>query len=92
VQAGQHNPYSDKSYRRYVLGSLTLVYAVNYVDRQILVILQESIKLDLSLTDTQLGLLTGLGFAFFYVFASVLVLLIAPIVATLFPFRCGYGA
>jgi len=71
VQAGQHNPYSDKSYRRYVLGSLTLVYAVNYVDRQILVILQESIKLDLSLSDTQLGLLTGLGFAFFYVFASV---------------------
>jgi len=71
VQADQNNPYQNKGYRNYVLGLLTLVYAVNYVDRQILVILQESIKVDLSLSDTQLGLLTGLGFAFFYVFASI---------------------
>jgi sugar phosphate permease len=49
-----------RSYRRYVLFILTLVYVFNFVDRQILVILQEPIKAELGLSDTQLGLLTGL--------------------------------
>ena len=39
----------------------------NFIDRQILVILQESIKKDLGLSDTQLGLMTGFAFAIFYV-------------------------
>lgn len=55
------------SYRNYVLLALTGVYVFNFIDRQILVILQESIKNDLGLSDTQLGLLTGLSFAIFYV-------------------------
>ena len=58
--------YESNAYRRYVLGVLTSVYAVNFIDRQLLSILQESIKLDLGLSDTQLGLLTGFAFAIFY--------------------------
>ena len=54
-------------YRWYVLVILTGVYIFNFIDRQILVIIQEQIKADLDLTDTQLGLLTGLAFAIFYV-------------------------
>lgn len=54
-------------YRRYVLWILTGVYAFNFIDRQILVILAEPIKTDLGLSDAQLGLLTGLAFALFYV-------------------------
>jgi MFS family permease len=54
-------------YRNYVLGMLTLVYVFNFVDRQLLVILQESIKKELHLSDTQLGLLSGFTFAIFYV-------------------------
>ncbi len=54
-------------YRNYVLAMLTLVYVFNFVDRQLLVILQESIKKDLHLSDTQLGLLSGFTFAIFYV-------------------------
>lgn len=46
---------------------LTLVYVFNFIDRQLLVILQESIKKDLHLSDTQLGLLSGFTFAIFYV-------------------------
>jgi hypothetical protein len=42
-----------RSYRRYVLFILTLVYVFNFVDRQILVILQEPIKAELGLSDTQ---------------------------------------
>jgi len=49
-----------------VLLVLTGVYTFNFIDRQILVILQESIKKDLGLTDTHLGMLTGLTFALFY--------------------------
>ena len=60
-------PSSNKTYRGYVLLILTGVYTFNFIDRQILVILQESIKADLGLSDTQLGLLTGFAFAIFYV-------------------------
>jgi len=44
-----------------------LVYASNFLDRQILGILLQPIKTDLGLSDTQLGLLSGIGFALFYV-------------------------
>ncbi len=61
----------SKSYRRYVLVVLTLVYSLNFIDRQILVILQESIKVDMDLSDSQLGLLTGFAFAIFYVSVGI---------------------
>ncbi len=54
-------------YRNYVLMMLTVVYIFNFVDRQVLIILQESIKKELHLSDTQLGLLSGFSFAVFYV-------------------------
>jgi predicted MFS family arabinose efflux permease len=50
---------------------LTVVYAFNFIDRQILVILQEMIKEDLGLSDTQLGLLSGFSFALIYVTAGI---------------------
>ena len=40
---------------RYALFMLTVAYALNFVDRQILVILQEPIKLEMGLSDMQLG-------------------------------------
>lgn len=52
--------------RTWVLFVLTLVYTFNHVDRQILVILLEPIKLELGLRDSQLGMLTGIAFAAFY--------------------------
>ncbi|HZY79917.1 MAG TPA: MFS transporter [Cyclobacteriaceae bacterium] len=59
------------SYRNYVLAMLTLVYVFNFIDRQLLVILQEAIKKDLGLSDTQLGLLSGFTFAIFYVTVGI---------------------
>jgi MFS family permease len=58
---------SNNFYRNYVLAMLTLVYVFNFIDRQLIVILQESIKKELHLSDTQLGLLSGFTFAIFYV-------------------------
>lgn len=57
--------------RAYTLGVLMLVYGCNFLDRQILVILQEPIKADMGLSDAQLGLLTGFAFAIFYVVAGI---------------------
>jgi predicted MFS family arabinose efflux permease len=63
--------YGSRSYQAYVLAILTLIYACNFVDRQLLVILQEPIKHDLRLTDTELGLLSGFSFALFYVSCGI---------------------
>src|SRR5262245_5020088 len=54
------------SYRHYVLAVLTVILLFNAVDRYALAILLQDIKIDLALTDTQLGLLTGIAFALFY--------------------------
>ena len=48
-------PLYSKGYTQYVLGVLMVVYIFNFVDRQILAILAESIKTDLDLSDTQIG-------------------------------------
>lgn len=53
-------------YKRYVLGLLLVVYASNFLDRQILAILLQPIKQEMGLSDTQLGLLSGIAFALFY--------------------------
>lgn len=52
--------------RNVTLGLLTAAYFFSYMDRQILAILQEDIKAELLLSDTQLGLLAGFAFAIFY--------------------------
>ena len=49
--------------RNYVLGVLVVVYTFNFIDRQILSILMEAIKLDLGLSDKALGFLAGFAFA-----------------------------
>ena len=56
---------------RYALGMLTIAYAFNFIDRQILVILQQSIKDEMGLMDWQLGLLSGFAFALVYVTAGI---------------------
>ncbi|WP_445192531.1 spinster family MFS transporter [Sphingomonas sp. Tas61C01] len=52
--------------RGITLTLLTTAYFFSYMDRQILAILQELIRKDLMLSDTQLGLLAGFAFAIFY--------------------------
>jgi MFS family permease len=53
-------------YRWYVVWLLFLVYVLNFVDRQILIILMEPIRLEFGFSDQQLGLLGGLAFALLY--------------------------
>ena len=64
-------PEFSDSYRRYALSLLLVVYVFNFVDRQILNILAEAIRVDLGLSDTALGFLGGIAFAVFYTFAGI---------------------
>jgi predicted MFS family arabinose efflux permease len=54
------------TYRGYVLALLVAVGVCGWVDRNILAVLLESIKRDLELSDTALGLLGGVSFGIFY--------------------------
>ena len=54
------------SYRYYVLFVLFLGYIVNVMDRGVLAAVLESIRKDFALTDTQIGFLGSMPFAFFY--------------------------
>ena len=56
---------------RLLLWTLLVVYIFNFLDRQIVTILAEPIKRDLGLSDTQLGLMTGLAFALFYALLGI---------------------
>src|SRR6201999_4520773 len=54
------------SRKHLALAALTLVLTLNFLDRTLLGLLLEPIKQDLTLSDTQLGFLTGIAFALFY--------------------------
>ena len=71
VPANETNGDPSVAYRRYVLGVLVLVYVFNFVDRQILAVLLQPIKEELGVSDTAMGVLTGLAFALFYTFAGI---------------------
>lgn len=52
--------------RNGTLALLTAIYLFNFMDRQIMAVLAEPIRLEFGLSDSQLGLLTGFMFALFY--------------------------
>jgi len=58
------NPW--RRYENYLLGILLLILAFNFVDRFALGLALQDIKTDLALSDTQLGLISGIAFAIFY--------------------------
>lgn len=52
--------------RHYTLLILLFVYAMSMIDRQIMAVLIEPVKKEFGVSDTAMGLLTGLAFALFY--------------------------
>src|SRR5690606_11609231 len=54
------------TYKGYVVAILVLGYVFNVIDRGVLGVLVEPIKAELQISDTAMGLLTGLAFAVFY--------------------------
>ncbi len=48
-----------------------LINALSYLDRSIINILSQAIKKDLGLSDTQIGVLSGIAFALTYTFFAL---------------------
>jgi predicted MFS family arabinose efflux permease len=73
TQAQENEPEGEVSgaYANYVLGVLFVVYVFNFMDRQVLSIVIEPLKLELGLSDTQIGLLAGFAFSLMYTFAGI---------------------
>jgi MFS family permease len=59
-------PATTLAYAWYVVIILTALYMLSFVDRTILSLLVGSIRRDLGISDTRIGLLQGLSFALFY--------------------------
>src|SRR5215469_1057436 len=55
----------------YLVGVLTLIYILNYIDRGALNLILNPIKEDLHISDVQVSLLIGLSFAALYSFLSI---------------------
>lgn len=55
-----------RGYRAWLLAVLLLANMLNLADRLGMAVVGQAIKLDLKLTDAQMGLVQGLGFAIFY--------------------------
>lgn len=66
ASVAETTPKERVNSERLLLWTLLVVYVLNFLDRSIVSILAEPIKRDLGLSDTQLGLMTGLAFALFY--------------------------
>ena len=64
------NQYSA-AYKRTVVLLLMTAYTFNAMDRSIISIVSQPMKLDLKLTDTELGLLSGTAFAVLYAFGGI---------------------
>ncbi|CAN5591896.1 MFS transporter [soil metagenome] len=64
-------PLYSNGYKATVLGLLLATYTFNFIDRTIIATIGQAIKVDLKLTDTQLGLLGGLYFALLYTLLGI---------------------
>jgi len=64
---------ADAPRSRALLGLLTLVYVLNFLDRQALALLTEPIKRELGASDAQMGFLVGASFTFAYTGAGLVV-------------------
>jgi predicted MFS family arabinose efflux permease len=62
---------ASPSYIWYIVGVLTVVNMVNTADRAVFAVLAPQIQRDIALTDSQLGLLVGLGFSLFYAICGI---------------------
>ena len=66
ARPGGEHPLLSGRYKAWLIFVLVLVSTLNFADRAVLSVLAQPIKEDLKLTDADLGMLQGLGFAILY--------------------------
>ncbi|HLK23921.1 MAG TPA: MFS transporter [Caulobacteraceae bacterium] len=64
-------PLFSQAYSRWVVILLMLVYTSNFIDRTIVGILNQPIKVDLKISDAEIGLLNGPAFALLYTILGI---------------------
>ena len=67
----QGKAYGSAAYRAYVLFALLVVYIFNFIDRTLIGVLGEPIRETFGLSDTAIGLLSGLAFAVLYTLLGI---------------------
>ncbi len=72
-------PASSRGHANYVLGVCFALTALNVMDRQVLSVLVEPVKLEFGLSDSRMGLLTGSAFALSHALAMIPVARLADI-------------
>ena len=68
---GVAKPFFSDRYKRLILALLVSAYTLNFIDRTIIATIGQAIKVDLKITDAQLGLLGGLYFALLYTLLGI---------------------
>jgi predicted MFS family arabinose efflux permease len=71
ASAAAARPVFSDGYKNVVLSLLVLAYTLNFIDRTIIATIGQAIKVDLKLTDTELGLLGGFSFAVLYTILGI---------------------
>jgi MFS family permease len=66
---GDREAAGSGAYKWYMLGVLVLIYIMGTVDRAVLSVIAEPLKLQFHLSDKQLGLLTGMSYSLTYALA-----------------------
>ena len=61
----------DAIYRRYAVVAMLSIHTASLVDQGLIGLLMQPIKVDLQLSDTQLGIVTGIGFGVLYAVLGV---------------------
>jgi len=101
--AASPKPVFSPRYKTLVLAFLLLAYTFNFIDRTIIATIGQAIKVDLKITDTQLGLLGGLSFAVLYTVLGipiarlaerwnrVSIISLALVVWSAFTVACGFA-
>lgn len=105
IDAGELKaPVASGGYKRVVLAFLVAAYTFNFIDRTIVSILGQAIKVDLKITDAQLGMLGGIAFAILYTllgvpiarlaerFNRVSIISLAIVAWSVFTAACGLAA
>lgn len=64
-------PYPSSGRAWYMVATLMIFYVFSFIDRQVIAFLIAPMKRDMLLTDTQVGLIQGFGFAVLYTFLGL---------------------
>jgi MFS family permease len=67
----EDSPYPPSGQAWYLVGALMVFYIFSFIDRQIIAFVIGPMKRDMTLTDTQVGVIQGVGFAVLYTFLGL---------------------